>query len=105
MAQLSISLVDAQTQLAIIQAALQDIISGKRINSLKVGSAQFTREYRYQEIDIATLRQLQTDYLTDIAWWNSQMSGSLPVFANNKTIPLLIRKDYFNPFLNNGGIL
>ena len=55
MAQLSISLVDAQTQLAIIQAALQDIISGKRINSLKVGSAQFTREYRYQEIDIATI--------------------------------------------------
>lgn len=94
---LAISLADAQTQLATVQAALQDIITGKRINHLVVGSGQFKREMQYQEITVENLRQMQAELLTDLDYYTNLANGnSLPNFAPNRTIPMLTRKDYFN---------
>lgn len=94
------TLVEAQAQLATIQAALQTMISGKRVTQLKVGSGQFIREYKYQDISMELLRQLQSETLALID--SLSATPVLPNFANNKTIPLLVNKDYFNVWANRG---
>lgn len=90
------SLADAQAQLLTVQAAIQSLIAGKRVTDLKIGSGQFIRQYTYQEITLDSLRDRQTELLADINYWSGLVSNALPNFAGNKTIPMMVRKDYFN---------
>ena len=98
---LTLSLADAQSQLTTVNAAIQTLISGQRVTQLRVGSGQFVREYKYQEITIESLRQIQSELLADVDYYTSLASPTLPNFSSNRTIPMMVRKDYFNVWAQN----
>lgn len=58
---------EAEAQLITVNAAIQQIIEGKRITQLKVGSGSFTRLYTHQEISLEALKELRDELLTIIA--------------------------------------
>lgn len=92
---------EAQAQLTTVNAAIQQLIDGKRISELRVGSGQFARQYKYQEITMDSLRQLRAELLEVINIYAKQ-SGQLPVFARNMQIPMVVGKDYYNVWQNRG---
>lgn len=64
---INIPLAEAQALLVQTQKAISDIISGKRINFLKINSDNFNREYHYSESTLQDLYQLRDDLLETIA--------------------------------------
>jgi hypothetical protein len=84
-----ITIGEAQLQLSTINAAIQDMISGKRITELRIGSGDFQRLYKYQEINIDTLQALRSELRNII---NTLTPNVRPVFRSNATIPLVIHK-------------
>jgi hypothetical protein len=64
---INIPLAEAQTLLVQTQKAISDIISGKRINFLKINSDNFNREYHYSESTLSDLYKLRDDLLETIA--------------------------------------
>ena len=94
-------LTEATTQLATVNAAIQDLVAGKRITELRVGSGSFAQMYKYQEITMDNLRQIRSELLEVINIYNQQ-SGALPVFAKNMQIPMVVQKDHYNVWQNRG---
>lgn len=88
---LTLPLAEAQAQLTTVNAAISDIIAGKRIVNLRVGSGSFQREYKYYNPEklLEELRDYQKE-LTDIV---ASYTISTPTFRMNATIPLVIKKD------------
>jgi hypothetical protein len=87
MAEMTLS--EAQLQLTTINAAIQDIISGKRITQLRIGSGDFQRLYHYSEITIESLTTLRSEIRNII---NTLTPDVKPVFRTNATIPLVVHK-------------
>lgn len=82
---------EARKQLTTLNAAISDLIAGKRLTSLRIGSGNFQREYKYQEITLETLEAMRQDVLQIIYSYE----GTKPVFRTNASIPLLVGKDLF----------
>ena len=85
---LGLTLEEAQKQLTQVNKALNDLIMGKRITFLKVGSASFAREYHFSEITFENLTLVKNELLTEI----QRLSQETPVFNTNASFPLLYRK-------------
>lgn len=86
MAQMTLQ--EAELQLVTVQAAISNLIAGKRINQLRVGSGTFSRLYVFSEIMLSELKEHRDELLQYI----NSMTETLPVFKKNMTIPLLVRK-------------
>ena len=84
-----ITLAEAQIQLSTVNAAIQDIISGKRVTELRVGSGEFQRMYRYEEVTLEALIDLRSELRNTI---NTLTPDVRPIFRTNATIPLVIHK-------------
>jgi len=82
---------EAKIQLATVNAAIQTLISGKRISELRVGSDGFQRLLRYQEITIESLREIQKELLILIDSYESNK----PKFRTNAHIPMVVTKDIY----------
>jgi hypothetical protein len=61
------TLTQVQADLTTVTAALQDLIAGKRITQLRVGSGEFQRHYNYQEITYDVLKSEQADLTQELA--------------------------------------
>jgi hypothetical protein len=85
----TLTLTEAQIQLSTVNAAIQDIISGKRVTELRVGSGEFQRMYRYEEVSLESLIDLRNELRNTI---NTLTPEVKPVFRTNATIPLVIHK-------------
>ena len=83
------SLAEAQAELSKVNAAIQALLEGKRINEFRVGSGEFLRTYRSSEITLESLRDLRSELLIEIAGLTPQTT---PVFRTNSTIPLVVHK-------------
>jgi len=88
---MSLPLEEARAQLVTVNAALQSIISGKRITELRIGSGNFQRLLKYQEITFDELKILQQELLITI----DSYAPSTPVFRTNAHIPMVVRKELF----------
>lgn len=64
---INIPLAEAQTLLVTVQKAITDIVSGKRINFLKINSDNFNREYHYSESTLTDLYALRDELLETIS--------------------------------------
>jgi hypothetical protein len=82
---------EAKTQLITVNAAIQNLIEGKRISELKVGSGGFQRLLRYQEITIDSLREIQKELLVLI----DSYEPTKPKFRTNAHIPMIVTKDIY----------
>lgn len=86
-----ITLEEAELQLATVQAALQDFVSGKRLTRLEVGSGNFRRIYQYSEISYENLIAMRNE-LQGIV---DMLTPAEPSFRTNCSIPLVVKKDRF----------
>lgn len=81
---------EVQAELDTVNAALQELIAGKRLTQLRIGSGEFARLYQYQEITFDTIKTEQQDLLMELATLeNAQNSIS---FRNNSFVPLTVNK-------------
>ena len=82
---------EATTQLVTVNAAIQQLIEGKRIKELRVGSGNFQRLYSYSEITLEALKTLQQELLITI----DSYAPAITTFRTNAHIPMVIGKDIF----------
>lgn len=82
---------EAKAQLKTVQVAISDLIAGKSVTQLRIGSGNFQREYKYWKPDtlLNTLLELRNDLNLIIASY----STATPTFRTNASIPLVSRKD------------
>lgn len=85
------TLEEAKNQLATVQAAIQQLLEGKRLTQLKVGSGNFSRLYEYQELTLENLKNAR-DELLDVI---DTFEGNEPRFKLHSTIPLVVGKDIY----------
>ena len=88
---MALPLAEAQAQLITVNAALQDIISGKRIAELRIGSGDFQRLLRYQEVTFDELKTLQQELMITV----DSYAQAKPVFRTNAHIPMVVKKELF----------
>lgn len=85
------TLVEAEAQLETVNAAIEALISGKRINQLRVGSGTFARLYVFSELTLDNLKQHRDELLAII----DTLEESVPIFRTHATIPLVVSKDIY----------
>lgn len=83
------TILDVQTELTTVSAAIQDMIAGKRITELRVGSGDFARLYRYQEITLENLQAIRDALIQELADLNGE--GILQ-FRNMSSVLLKVTK-------------
>lgn len=88
---MAIPLEEARAQLITINSAIQQMIDGKRVSELRVGSGGFQRLYRFQEITLDSLKTLQQELLITI----DSYAPAVAVFRTNAHIPLVVGKDIY----------
>jgi len=81
---------EVQAELDTVNAALQELISGKRLTQLRIGSGEFARLYQYQEITFDTIKAEQQDLLMELATLENAQNAI--TFRNNAYIPLTVNK-------------
>ena len=79
---------EIRRQLDEIDAAIGVLASGKRLTEITVGSREFSRTWRYSEVNLAALRA----YRADLAALLASLCGCPPTFRANATIPLIVPK-------------
>lgn len=86
----NMSLAEAQSQLTQVNIAIQDLLLGKAISELKVGSGEFSRWYKFQDVTLDNL----TAYRTELrALINALTPLATPVFRTNACIAIITRKE------------
>ena len=88
---MALPLVEATAQLVTVNAAIQQLIEGKRLKELRVGSGNFQRLYMYSEISLEALKTLQQELLITI----DSYAPATAVFRTNAHIPMVVGKDIF----------
>ena len=88
---MALPLAEAQAQLITVNAAIQNIISGKRIAELRIGSGDFQRTLRYQEVTFDELKILQQELIITI----DSYAPATPVFRTNAHIAMVVKKELF----------
>jgi hypothetical protein len=88
---MALPLEEARSQLITVNAAIQNIISGKRIAELRIGSGDFQRTLRYQEVTFDELKILQQELLITV----DAYAPAVAVFRTNTHIPMIVGKDIF----------
>lgn len=83
------TIAEVQADLTTVNAALQNLIAGKRITQLRLGSGDFARQYQYQEITYDVLKAEQADLTQELAALQSEPQMQFRTMSN---IPLNISK-------------
>jgi len=83
------TLAEAEASLATVNAAIEALISGKRLTQLRVGSGSFSRFYAYSELTLDNLKAHRDELLSII----DELTGTTPTFKTNMTIPMIVGKD------------
>lgn len=81
---------EVQAELDTVNAALQELIAGRRLTQLRIGSGEFARLYQYQELTFDALKSEQQDLMMELRSLESE-STSIK-FRSNANIPLTVVK-------------
>ena len=81
------TLAEAEEELVLVNIAIQDILSGKRINEHKLATGEFSRWYKFTEVTLDTLTAYRTQLRSII---ESLQPAVTPVFRKNSCIPLVV---------------
>jgi hypothetical protein len=66
------TIAEVQAELTTVSAAIQDLIANRRLTELRVGSGDFARLYRYQEITLDNLQAIRDELLQELAILNQE---------------------------------
>lgn len=83
------TIAEVQADLTTVNAAIQDLIAGKRITQLRIGSGDFTRWLNYQEITYEVLKAEQADLIQELASLQTENQMKFRTMGN---IPLTVTK-------------
>lgn len=84
------TLAEAQSELTLVNIAIQDIMSGKRINEHKLATGEFSRWYKFTDVNLDTLLAYRRELRDLIA---SLQPAVTPTFRTNACIPLVVLRD------------
>jgi hypothetical protein len=84
------TIVEVQAELATVNAALQELISGRRLTQLRIGSGEFARLYQYQELTYENLKLEQQNLLDELSVLQTETSSV--TLRGNSFIPLTVNK-------------
>jgi hypothetical protein len=85
----NMTITEAEAQLLTVNAAIQQLIDGKRLTQLEIGSGSFKRVYKNQEINLSDLLTLRNELRNIISALQPTVQ---PIFRTNCSIPLLVDK-------------
>lgn len=85
-----ITLAEAQAELTLVNIAIQDVMSGKRINEHKLATGEFSRWYKFTEVSLDSLLAYRRDLRALI---ESLQPPVAPTFRANACIPLVVNRD------------
>jgi len=85
---MNITLEEAKAQLLTVNVAIQDLIAGKRITQLRIGSGNFSRLYVNQEVNLESLVAYRDELLNVI----NELEKKPMTFRTNAHIPTIVRK-------------
>lgn len=66
------TILEVQAELNTVNSAIQQLIAGTRLTELRVGSGDFARLYRYQEISLDNLQAIRDELLQELANLNQE---------------------------------
>jgi hypothetical protein len=84
------TLAEVQTELSLVNIAIQDVIAGNRINEHKLATGEFARWYKFTDTSLESLNAYRRELLNLLS---TLEPAALPVFRANANIPLIVRKD------------
>lgn len=84
----NITLQEAQDELTLVNIAIQDLISGKRINEHKLATGEFSRWYKFSDVSLDSLMAYRSELRNLITALQPEVA---PTFRANACIPLVVR--------------
>lgn len=81
---------EIQADLDIVNSAIQNLISGKRLTQLRIGSGDFARLYQYSEISYDVLKGLKDELTQELATITIESDGIK--FRKQSHVPLTVKK-------------
>lgn len=84
------TLAEAEAELTLVNIAIQDLMSGKRINEHKLATSEFSRWYKFSDVTLDSLLSYRTELRNLIT---SLQPAVLPTFRSNACIPLVVTRD------------
>ena len=85
-----ITLAEAESELTLVNIAIQDLLAGKRINEHKLATGEFSRWYKFSEVTLDSLMSYRSELRSLIT---SLQPAVLPTFRSNACIPLVVTRD------------
>lgn len=83
------TVIEVRKELNTVNAAIQELISGKKLKELRVGSGDFARLYQFQEVSLENLRMVRDELVQELA----VLEGTDElIFRKNCNIPLVVTK-------------
>lgn len=80
----------AKETLLLVNAAIDQMIQGKRITRLEVGSQEFRRVYDYENVSLTDLKEMQKELLEII----NTAEDAMPTYRSGGTIPLIVSRRF-----------
>ena len=84
----NVTLQEAQDELTLVNIAIHDIISGKRINEHKLATGEFSRWYKFNDVSLDNLMAYRSELRNLISTLQPEVA---PTFRANACIPLVVR--------------
>lgn len=82
------TLIEIQTDITNVNAAITGLLTGNKLLELRVGSGDFARTYRWQEITLESLYAMRRTLYEELA----VVEQTTPTFVVGKTVPMFVRR-------------
>lgn len=82
------TLIEIQTDITNVNAAITALLTGSKLLELKVGSGDFARTYRWQELSLESLYSMRRTLYEELA----AIEQTSPTFVAGRTIPMFVRR-------------
>jgi hypothetical protein len=80
--------IEIQTDITNVNAAITAVLTGNKLLELRVGSGDFARTYRWQELSLESLYAMRTSLYEELA----TVTIETPTFTLGKTVAMFTRR-------------
>jgi hypothetical protein len=82
------TIIEIQTDITNVNAAITAVLTGNKLLELRVGSGDFARTYRWQELSLESLYSMRTSLYQELA----TVTIETPTFTLGKTVAMFTRR-------------
>jgi hypothetical protein len=82
------TITEIQTDITNVNAAITALLTGNKLLELRVGSGDFARTYRWQELSLESLYSMRTSLYEEL----TTVEVTTPIFSVGKTVPMFTRR-------------